>query len=113
VLAADVDECGSGDQFVAALLRVVPLEGGEQPIGEIGELGALGPRSDVYSLGATLYCLLTGRPPYEGDDIGEVLRRVQKGDFASPWQLDPAINRSLGAVCLKAMALKAEDRYEG
>jgi len=36
VLAADVDECGGGDQFVAALLRVVPLEGGEQPIGEIG-----------------------------------------------------------------------------
>src|SRR5437868_4471590 len=49
-----------------------------------GQLDRLGPRSDVYSLGATLYCLLTGRPPFEGDDIGEVLRKVQRGDFPAP-----------------------------
>ena len=42
-----------------------------------GDLDRLGPRSDVYWLGATLYCLLTGKPPFEGDDVGEVLRKVQ------------------------------------
>ncbi len=76
-----------------------------------GELDRLGPRSDVYSLGATLYCLLTGRSPFEGDDIGEVLRKVQRGEFARPRQLDPSIDKALEAVCLEAMATKPEDRY--
>jgi serine/threonine protein kinase len=53
-----------------------------------GDLDRLGPRSDVYSLGATLYCLLTGNAPFEGD-AGEVLRKVQRGEFAPPRQVDP------------------------
>ena len=76
-----------------------------------GDLDRLGPHSDVYSLGATLYCLLTGRPPFEGDDIGAIQRGVQRGDFRPPRTIDPAIDRALEAVCLKAMALKPEDRY--
>jgi serine/threonine-protein kinase len=76
-----------------------------------GDLDHLGPRSDVYGLGATFYSLLTGRAPVEGDDVGAVLRAVQKGDFPPPRRLDPAIDRALEAVCLKAMALRPEDRY--
>ena len=76
-----------------------------------GDLDGLGPRSDVYSLGATLYCLLTGMPPFEGDDVGAILRAVQKGDFVPPRQLEPAIDRALEAICLKAMAQRPEDRY--
>jgi tetratricopeptide (TPR) repeat protein len=76
-----------------------------------GDLEHLGPRSDVYGLGATLYCLLTGRPPREDDDAGTVLHAVQKGDFPPPRRLEPAIDPALEAVCLRAMALRAEDRY--
>ena len=76
-----------------------------------GDLDQLGPRSDVYSLGATLYCLLTGKPPQEGDDVGELLRRVERGEFPRPRQLDPSIDPALEAVCLKAMSLQPGDRY--
>ena len=76
-----------------------------------GNLEALGPRSDVYSLGATLYCLLTGRPPFAGDDVGAMLQAVRCGEFATPRQVDPSLDPALEAVCLKAMALGPEDRY--
>ena len=76
-----------------------------------GELNRLGPRSDVYSLGVTLYCLLTGKPPVEGDDIGAVLHAVQEGQFRRPSQRDPTLDKALEAVCLKAMATQPLDRY--
>ena len=75
-----------------------------------GDLEHLGPRSDVYSLGATLYCLLTGKPPFEGE-VAQVIRGVQKGGFRPPRAVDPTIDRALEAVCLKAMALKPDDRH--
>jgi serine/threonine-protein kinase len=76
-----------------------------------GDLARLGPGSDVYSLGATLYCLLTGEPPFEGDDVGEVLRKVQRGDFPPPRQLDPTVDKALEAICLKAMTTRPDNRY--
>ncbi len=76
-----------------------------------GDLESLGPRSDVFSLGATLYGLLTGRPPFEGDDLGAVIRAAQTGEFLPPKRVDPSIDAALEAVCLKAMAHRPEDRY--
>jgi serine/threonine-protein kinase len=75
-----------------------------------GDLEKLGTRSDVYSLGATLYYLLTGQPPVDGK-LAEVLRAVKAGEIPPPRHHDPTIDRALDAVCQKAMAHKPEDRY--
>jgi eukaryotic-like serine/threonine-protein kinase len=77
-----------------------------------GRLDRLGPASDVYSLGATLYCLLTGGAPVGGRLIGEILQQVQRGEFPPPRRVDPRVPRALEAICLRAMALRPEDRYE-
>ena len=76
-----------------------------------GDLERLGPSSDVYSLGSTLYMLLTGALPFAGTDVGAVLEAVRRGEFERPRKLDPSIDRSLEAVCLKAMARSPKDRY--
>ncbi len=76
-----------------------------------GDLDRYGPRSDVYSLGATLYSLLTGRPPFGGDDVGAILRDVQAGRFPPPRAADPTVDPALESVCLKAMAANPDDRY--
>jgi serine/threonine-protein kinase len=77
-----------------------------------GRLGELGPASDIYSLGATLYALLTGRVPFPGTDQGDILQRVQRGELVPPRRVKPAVPAALEAVCLKAMALRPHDRYQ-
>jgi serine/threonine protein kinase len=76
-----------------------------------GRLDLLGPASDVYSLGATLYCLLTGTAPFQDVDTGRLLEKVQKGDFPRPRQVKSDVSAPLEAVCLKAMARRPKDRY--
>ncbi len=67
--------------------------------------------SDIYSLGATLYCLLTGRSPFEGTELSVVLDRVRTGQFPRPRQIKPDVPRALESICMKSMALTREERY--
>ncbi len=77
-----------------------------------GRTETIGPASDVYSLGASLYELLTGQTSFAGiNDLGTILHRVQKGDYPSVRVIDPTIPRALEAICLRAMAVRPEDRY--
>ncbi len=76
-----------------------------------GRVESLGPGSDIYSLGATLYSLLTGRPPFVDPDIIAAIRKVQRGDFAPPRQVARGVPPALEAIVLKAMALRPEGRY--
>jgi serine/threonine-protein kinase len=75
-----------------------------------GRSERVGPASDVYGLGATLYHLLTGRPAFEGG-VTEVLAKVRRGEFPKPRSVRRDVPRALEAVCLKAMALRPADRY--
>jgi serine/threonine protein kinase len=71
----------------------------------------LGTACDISGLGATLYCLLAGRAPFEGGDLAAVLQRVRLGEFLPPRQVKREVPPALEAVCLKAMAIDAAKRY--
>ena len=80
---------------------------------EQAEVGSplVGPASDIFGLGAILYTILTGQPPYRGRSVIEVLESVRRCEFPGPRQVEPEVPRALEAVCLKAMAPRPQDRY--
>jgi serine/threonine protein kinase len=105
-----VPSSGSGtDQTLPG--RAVGTPAFMSPEQAAGALDRLGPATDVYSLGATLYALLTGRPPFDTGEVQTVLVRVQQGDFPRPRAVESAAPRALEAICRKAMARRPEDRY--
>lgn len=76
-----------------------------------GDLEKVGPTSDVYSLGATLYDLQTGQPPFRGETAGATLARVLKDDVVPPSKLRPGLSPELEAVCLKCLEKNPAHRY--
>lgn len=69
-------------------------------------------RTDVYGLGATLYMLLTGVPPFNGEDPSQILYRVIHDDPIPPRRLNPALPRDLDTIALKCLEKDKARRYE-
>lgn len=80
----------------------------EQAAGQVREIGCT---ADVYSLGATLYCLLTGRPPFQASNCNETLRQVLEQEPIPPSLLDSGIPVDLSTICLKCLQKSPHARY--
>ncbi len=76
-----------------------------------GDWDFVGPASDIYSLGSTLFYILTGRVPYDGRTSAEVVAKVKEGAFAPPRSHSNNIPAALDAICRKAMAFEQDERY--
>lgn len=75
--------------------------------------GVVGPAGDVYSLGALLYHLLTGRAPFQAETLPALLRQVAGEDPVSPRRLNPSVSRDLDTLCLKCLEKEPGRRYAG
>jgi serine/threonine protein kinase/tetratricopeptide (TPR) repeat protein len=76
-----------------------------------GRLHEIGPTTDVYALGAIIYELLTGRPPFKGSSVRETLELVCQVDPVPPRQLQPRVPRDLETICLKCLHKEPKNRY--
>ena len=100
---SDVQPTGAGSR--------VGTPGYMSPEQARGEIDRLGPPADIYSLGATLYYMLTRQSPFADQDLPDVLIKIERGEFFRPNEVKSAVDPALEAICLKAMKTQPDDRY--
>jgi eukaryotic-like serine/threonine-protein kinase len=102
------EEAGLGQTVQGQVIGTPAYMAPEQAEGRTDRINR---RTDVYGLGAILYELLTGRPPFACAEVEQVLRQVRETEPARPRQVRAGVPRALEAVCLRALAKQPEGRY--
>ncbi|HVX16230.1 MAG TPA: protein kinase [Pirellulales bacterium] len=106
-LAKQLADDAGGLTFSGQILGTPAYMSPEQAAGRVDEVG---PPADIYALGAVLYEMLCGRPPFDGA-VGEVLSRIQTTEPPAPRTVSVKTHRDLETICLKAMAKIPAARY--
>jgi serine/threonine protein kinase len=114
--------CLLGDLMLAKALEGTLAKQVTSPGRLLGELPYIPPertrdgqsvdiRSDIYGLGATMYALLAGKPPFESDSTGELIRMIRESEPVPPKKYQLAINEQFQAVVLRMLSKRPEDRF--
>ena len=101
----DIDSAQTVDGTVMGTPSYMP------PEQALGQTLLIGPKSDVFSLGAILYELLSGRAPFRGETVLETLELAQRSEPPPPSRIQPNVSRDLETICLKCLRREPEKRY--